>query len=395
LAACAPTSQDPPAALSEVEAPHGFVEGAEELSEPPLHLATIDTRGQLGLLDLLDPLGETRSVIGELGAVHTAETDGRFVFAATDDGLTIADTGVWTVDHEDHVHYYRAEPRIVGAVEGSGAPTVRSSATVTAVTFPETGTVTVLDRGALGSGTITEIATLELGVGADAAQPLGSVILAGVAEFGTGAPSMVRAYDDGGVEIASAACTELDGTIATRVGVVYGCADGAVLATETAAGVAFERIPYPGAVASGERARDFANRAGRPTVAAPAGETGAWILDTRERRWDRIATTVPLAQVTAIDDADHHVVAVTTNGSVLVLDARGGAVLAETEPLLASSLLAPEFQSGLELTVDARRAYVNAATEKLVYEIDFTDSARIARSFVFDTAPAFAMQTGR
>lgn len=360
-----------------------------------MHLATIDAAGQLALLDLLDPLAETRSVIGELGVVHAAETDGRFVFAATDAGLTIADTGVWTVDHDDHFHFYRAEPRIVGTVAGSGTPTVHSSATVTTVTFAGTGTVTVLDRGALGSGSITELATLELGVGAVAAQPLGSVILAGVADLGTGAPTRVRAYDESGAEIGSAACAELDGTIATRVGVVYGCADGAVLATVSDSDVAFEHIPYPGPVASADRARDFANRAGRPSVAAPAGETGAWILDTRERRWNRIGTTVPLAQIAAVDDADQHAVAVTTSGTVLVLDAQSGAVLAETEPLVASSLGAPDFLPGLELTVDARRAYVNAAPEKLVYEIDFADSARIARSFAFDTAPAFAMQTGR
>lgn len=357
-----------------------------------MHLATISESGRLELLDLLD---EHSTVVGELGAPVAASTDGRYVFASSAaGGVTIADTGAWTVDHEDHVHYYRAEPRVLGTVHGTGQGVVRSHGTLTLVSFPQTGTVSVLDHAALGGGALTELLTLELGPGSGPVVPLGSVILAGV-DTGSGRPDTVRAFDSAGALIAEEACAELDGTITTTVGVVYGCADGALLITEGTDGLAFERIPYPGAVPDVERARVFANRAGRPTVAAPAGSTGAWLLDTRERSWTRIGTSVPLTHIAAVDDAENHAVAVTSAGTVLVLDAASGTVLAETPPIVASSLSRPELAAGIGLTVDAQRAYVNGAAENLVHEIDFADAARIARTFAFDAAPAFVLQTGR
>lgn len=357
-----------------------------------MRLATISGSGRLELLDLLD---EHSADVGELGATVAASTDGRYVFASSaTGGVTIADSGSWTVDHEDHVHYYRAEPRVLGTVPGSGQGVVRSHSTLTLVSFPQTGTVTVLDSAALGAGALSELLTLELGSGTGPVVPLGSVILAGV-DTASGGPDAVRAFDSTGAAIAEEACAELDGAITTTVGVVYGCADGALLVTEGADGVRFERIPYPEVVPDAERARVFASRAGRPTVAAPAGSTGAWLLDTRERSWTRIGTALPLVHIAAVDDAENHAVAVTAAGTVLVLDAASGTVLAETPPLVASSLSRPGLAASIGLTVDAQRAYVNGAAENVVYEIDFADAARIARTFTFDAAPAFVLQTGR
>ena len=50
-------------------------------------------------------------------------------------------------------------------------------------------------------------------------------------------------------------------------------------------------------------------------------------------------------------------------------------------------------EAGVELTVDAQRAYLNAPGADVIYEIDYADAARIARTF-----PAhadFFAETGR
>lgn len=393
LAGCAPATTGTEPEAADTAAPHGFVEGATELAEPALQLASADAGGHLELFDLLS---EKSTPLGELGPIDAFSTDGRYVFASSASAgtVTIADTGTWTVDHEDHFHYYRAEPRIVGTVSGRGVGTVHASASVAVVSFAETGTATVLDYAELGRGAITELRTLGPDVIADAAVPLGSVVLAGVASVGNVADT-VRAFDESGAVIASAECAALDGTITSNVGVVFGCADGAVLATESADGVTLEHIPYPHAVSDGDRARDFRGRAGRPVVSAPAGEIGVWILDTRARSWSLLANNEPVTQIAAVSDTGNHTVALTESGRIVVLDAESGLPLSQTEPILAASLADPRWAAGIELTVDANRAYVNAPAEKLVYEIDFADGARTARTFAFDNAPAFLAQTGR
>lgn len=335
-------------------------------------------------------------MLGELGPVDSLSTDGRYIFASSASAgtVTIADTGTWTVDHEDHFHYYRADARIVATVHGSGEGVVHSSSSVALVSFADTGTVTVLDYAALGRGTLTELRTLGPGLIADAAVPLGSVVLAGVASVGRTADT-VRAFDESGAELGSAECTALDGTITSRVGVVFGCADGALLATEGSDGVVFERIPYPHAVSESERARDFRGRAGRPKVSAPAGESGAWVLDTRARSWSLFAGPEPLTQIAVVDDARSHAVALTASGRVAVFNAQSGELLASTEPLVAASLADPRWAGGVELTVDANRAYLNSPADGLVYEIDYADAARISRTFTPAASPAFLAQTGR
>ena len=132
---------------------------------------------------------------------------------------------------------------------------------------------------------------------------------------------------------------------------------------------------------------------GRPTVAALAGDSGIWLLDTRERSWTLLPAPAPLVQVTAVDDDAQHVLALSADGRVLVLDGTTGTVLAETAPLVAESLADA---TGVPLFIaDQQRAYLNAPAERRLYEIDFADGARIAREFETPTAPAFVGGTGR
>jgi hypothetical protein len=390
LAGCAAT---PSPAATDADTPHGYVEGASEATEPQVHAATIDADGELALLDLLS--GES-SVIGQLDDTTAVSTDGRYVFASSESGeLSIVDTGVWTVDHEDHSHYYRASPGEVGVVGGDGEATVHTAGALTGVFFAESGEGVVLDHTALGDGEVVELAHIDGEPHDGALVPLGGNIIATEAGAG-GTSTALQVFTAEGepVDGSTAECVGFSGSITTPVGAAFGCADGAVLATvDSDEAIAFERIPFP--AGSTVAATDFGARKGRPSVAALAGTTGAWLLDTRERTWTLLATEVPLLQVDAADDRDGNVVALAADGRILVLDPLSGAIVAATAPLLAATVADAELLAGVELTVDTARAYINAPAEGLVYEIDYADGARIAREFPIPGSPLFLAETGR
>ncbi len=385
---------------------HGAVAGAAEVAEPQLALTTIDRSGTVTHLDLLD---ESVTTIGRIGEPHALTTDGRYLFAATDDGVEIVDSGVWTWDHIDHFHYYRAEPRLLGTVAGTGtgtgtatvATTNLSTSGGTGLFFPESGEAVLLDTAAFSRGEIAERFRMRTTPHAGMVVPLGSYAL--VTEPGPASPpdpatasavpaSTVTAYTaDGEPTGLAEPCPHAAGTITTRVGAVIGCADGALLATVADDELVLERIPYPTG-STAPAATSFDNREGRPTVAGLAGSDGIWMLDTRARSWSLLPAPTSLAAVTAVDDEEEHVLALSTDGRMLVIDGTDGSLLAQTEPLVAASLAAGETP---RLVADQQRAYLSGPSELMLWEIDFADDARLARSFPTSTEPAFAAETGR
>jgi hypothetical protein len=388
LPACAPASTD-----ESTDRPHGYVEGAEEMPEAQLHLAAVDGTGDVTLFDLLS---EESAPLGSLDTPSSVSTDGRFVFASSAETgtLTILDTGAWTVDHEDHVHYYSAEPRLVGTVAEEGEAVVAGGPSITGVWFGDAGVGLLFDSESLGTGEVVETARIETSPHEGAVVPFGDGALATVAGD-DGTASGVRLVDSDGdtVEGSKAECVGLDGSITTNVGVVFGCADGALLVTSDGEGAAdFERIPYPQEVSATDRASAFDNRRGRPVVAALAGDKGAWLLDTRARQWTFLPTEVPLVHVTAASDTDDSVVALARDGRALLLDPATGVTLAATEPLAASSLAEPSLAAGVTLQLDV---YLNAAADGLIYEIDYRDGMRIARTLTIGSEAAFLAETGR
>ena len=386
---------------------HGAVAGAEEVAEAPLHLVAIDTAGSASMLDLLDG---TVTPLDPVAPPSAVATDGRYVFAASDTGVEIIDSGVWTWDHVDHFHFYRAEARAVGAVTGDGTATVSpgplSTAGTTGLFFPGSGNAMLLDNAALARGEIEESLRV------DAAAPNGLIVPLGdggvLASAGSGSRAdELRVVDADGAEVAgrlgadagadanadavAVACEHPAGTITTRVGVVVGCADGAVLAESGSdGGVSLERIAYPESAAA--PATTFAARKGRPTVAGIGADAGVWLLDTRAREWRWIPSEVPFVAAAAVDDEADHVVTVGADGVVRVLAGETGEVVAATEPLLAG---APTTPAAVSLTVDANRAYVNDPAEGVVYEIDFADGARVARVLDVGVRPDFLVEVGR
>ncbi len=386
VAGCGADPADPGAGAADptgAAGQHGYVAGAEELGEPQLQLAYLDEAGSAHALDLLT--GESAE-LGDLGGVSAVAGDGRFLFAASEPAgeLTVVDTGTWTVDHGDHVHYYRAPARVVGALEWSGDVRAASSETLTALFSPTTGTGVVLDRAALGQGELEEVGALRTSPHDGALVPLGDRLVS--TEAGA---VVVRDSSGEPLEGARAECVEPRGGSATRVGVVVSCADGAVLATETAEGVSLERVAYPGAVAPQDRAAGLANRPGRPVVAAPAGTQGVWLLDSRARTWQLLPTETPWVRAVAADDERDRVVGVDAAGRVVVLDPQAGTTAA-TEPLLSADRLAD-----VVLEVDADRAYLNVPGEDALLEIDYADGARVARSLPTAVSPVHLAETGR
>lgn len=391
LVSCAASSADPASSPTSTDDGHGAVAGAEEVAEPQLGLTTIDAAGVVSHLDLLD---ESVTPIGEVPTPTALTTDGRYLFVQTAEGVEIVDSGVWTWDHVDHFHYYRADPSLLGSVRGEGTATIAttnlSTTGGTGISFAESGDAVLLDTHALSKGEITESFRLEREPHAGLVVPVGSFALVTEAVDGVGT-NVVGYTADGERTGLDEPCIDPAGTVTTRVGAVIGCQDGALLAHVDDDELQVERIPYPEGTTA-PAARSFDNREGRPTVAALAGSEGIWMLDTRERSWTLLPSPAPLVQVTAVDDDEGHLLGLAHDGRVLVMSGADGSVLAETPPLVAQSLTAG---AAPRLIADQHRAYLSAPSERRLYEIDYADAARIARTFDTATEPAFVAETGR
>ncbi|WP_307805012.1 ABC transporter [Microbacterium sp. BLY] len=389
LTACAGPAPSSPSPASSTG--HGAIAGAEEVAEPPLGLTTIDADGTVTHLDLLD---ESVTRIGAVRPPAGMTTDGRYLFADTGDGVDIVDSGVWTWDHVDHFHYYRAEPGVRGTVPGDGPATVattNSSTTGgTGVSFAGSGDAVLLDTAALSKGEVRELFRIERSPHAGLVVPIGSFALVTTGESGA-AEAVVGYTAEGRPTGLREVCREPAGTITTRVGAVIGCADGALLARVEDGALLVERIPFPEGAPEGAVAA-FDNREGRPTVAGLAGPTDIRVLDTRDRSWTLLTAPAPLVQVTAVDDEDDTLLALAQDGRVLVLDAVDGTIRAATPPLVAESLAADETPT---LIADQHRAYLSGPSEHRLFEIDYADDARIARTFDTASAPVLVAETGR
>ncbi|MFJ4873188.1 hypothetical protein [Streptomyces sp. NPDC088757] len=362
--------------------PHGRVEGAQEAAEQQSRLVMADAAtGTVRVLDLIT--GDT-TALGAVGPVEGVTADGRFAYLATGAGTEIVDSGAWMVDHGDHVHYYRAEIRRAGRAEGPGPVRAHSDPTVTALSFAD-GSARLFDREALedarpGAGRILPGATASVVPYAE------HLVVPGAGA----AHDRVEIRDRDGKPVSSPnePCSEPRGTALTRRGVVVGCADGALLISENSGAFTARKIPYGKAVAPAERAVDFRHRAGSTTLAARAGRNAVWILDVTGPRWKRIETGPVVAVNTAGEGTP--LLALGADGHLSAYDPDTGKRTIRT-PLLppASSGPAPVIE------VDTSRAYVNDPAGRKVYEIDFNDRLRRARTFSLDFTPSHMVETGR
>ncbi|MBP2436972.1 ABC transporter [Microbacterium amylolyticum] len=401
LAGCAPTTGEPapPApsateAASDAQGPadeddHGLIPGAEEVAEPQSQLVSVAADGSVGLLDLLT--GE-ETELGTVGTPSDIASDGRYAFVTTKDGATVIDGGRWSWDHGDHFHYYRATPALAGTIPGSGPVHVTGSPLSTAggtgLFFDGSGEAVLIDNSALSDGEITETLRIDTGAESGVVAPIGDGAI--VATHGGALADTAQFFGADGepVDGASAACIAPSGAITTRVGTVVGCEDGALIAVTNGDGIDISMVEYPDGAT---RTESFSGRKNRPTVSGVDGDGGFWLLSTRSRAWQHVDTDQDLVIATTADNADGHVVALDTDGRIIVFS-EDGEQLAETEPIVADSLVDG---AHVDLVVDQQRAYLSAPSEGVVYEIDYADGARIARELTPSVSPDFATELGR
>ncbi|MEV6066467.1 zinc ABC transporter permease AztB [Nocardia sp. NPDC052001] len=375
LAGCGADAEEPAPA----EPPHGYVAGAEETDSPQSRLVVADAEGAIRVVDLIT--GQISDAGRVPGTVRLAGDD-RFGYPVTADATRVVDGGGWTVDHGDHMHYYRTTIRDIGGVAHGGVTGVNSDKMVTAMVLGSgmAARTLLLDRAALDTGTVTERGIVD-GVAVPYAEHL-------VAVTGSGSPE-VRARDGGVVTPLTEQCLEPRSPVVTRRGVVFGCADGALLIAADDGRFAATKIAYPTPVPAAERATEFTHRATSTTLAARAGDRGAWVLDIDARGW-RFVETGPLLAVTTAGSGSS-LLALTRDGVLHAHDIATGAETARaqvlTEPV--SGAVRPVIE------IDTNRAYLNDATGRAVHEIDYRDNLRRARTFPLDIAPAHMVETGR
>ncbi|MBG0851357.1 hypothetical protein I2W78_05690 [Streptomyces spinoverrucosus] len=370
--------------------PHGYVEGATEAAEQQSRLLLGDPgTGDTAVLDLIS--GKVHETERRTG-VTALTTDGRFGYFHGANGTHVLDSGAWMVDHGDHVHYYRATIRDVGQLPGGTGTLVRGDAGVTVVTGAD-GRAAVYRRAGLEKGTIG--APVELpGSYAGAVVPYEEHLIA-LTRGGEG-PARVVVLDRSGKRVASpeAGCEDPRGDAVTRRGLVLGCADGALLVHEDDGAFTAEKIPYGEDVPKDERATAFRHRAGSTTLTAPAGTKAVWVLDVTERAWTRVRTGPVVAANTAGEGSP--LIVLETDGALHGYDIADGKESAVTDRLLQDVPEIPtDAATAPVLEIDRSRAYLNDPEGKRVYEIDYNDSLRVARTFDLDIRPSMMAETGR
>ncbi|MWA16216.1 hypothetical protein [Streptomyces sp. BA2] len=370
--------------------PHGYVEGAKEAAEQQSRLLLGDPgTGDTRVLDLIT--GKTHDTARRAGVTELT-TDGRFGYFHGADGTHVLDSGAWMVDHGDHVHYYRAKIQEVGDLPGGAGTSIRSDAGVTVVTEAD-GKAGVYPRADLEKGALGTPDQLP-GTHAGAVVPYAEHLIT-LTRDGD-APAKVVVLDRSGKRVAApeSACEDPKGDAVTRRGIVIGCADGALLVHEDDGTFTAEKIPYGEDVPKSERATEFRHRPGSTTLTAPAGKDAVWVLDVTERAWKRVETGPVAAANTAGEGSP--LVVLETGGALHGYDISTGKETAVTKRLLKNI---PKSATGKAaapvIEVDRSRAYLNDPSGKRVYEIDYNDNLRVARTFDLDIRPSLMVETGR
>ncbi|WLW50232.1 hypothetical protein [Streptomyces sp. YU58] len=378
-------------ATASSSAPHGYVEGAQEKAEQQSRLVLNDRRtGDTQVLDLIS--GKVHRTARTEGTTQLT-TDGRFGYLHTARGTHVLDSGAWMVDHGDHVHYYRAQIREVGRLPADPGARIRSDAAVTVVTDADCRARlhrrTELEKGQIGSPRALS------GTHAHAVVPYAEHLL-GLTRDGKG-PAKLTVYDRSGKRVASpdATCEDPRGDAVTRRGVVLGCADGALLVRAADDTFTAERIPYDDDVPGEERATAFRHRPGSDTLTAPAGDRAVWVLDVTERAWTRVRTNGPVVAANTAGEGSVLIV-LQADGALHGYDIATGKQVSRTKPLVTgTSEAGTDGNAAPVIEVDRSRAYLNDPKGKRVYEIDYNDNLRIARTFALDIEPALMVETGR
>lgn len=354
--------------------PHGYVEGAEEAAEPQLRLASFDSgEGTLTLTDLL-----TGNRVSETPAAGPAGADGRYLFLREDSAVTVFDSGVWSVDHGDHFHYYRSDPSEVATVDEHKPGHVISADSRVAFFDDGTGDVAVYSRAELEKGSPAPVTTFTVGAHHGVAVPFEDAVLSTTApDNGDELPGTLTALDSEGhrTDIAGdTACPGIHGAATTRDAALFTCADGILTVSADGDSLSSSLTPYP-AQAKG---RAYSLASGRSLVAAPLEDGGMALFDPETTTWTLVDTSAPVASV-AVSTDDRTVLAVDGKGTGYAVDPGTGKVLASTKVAGGGD--------GTSVVLSPERGYVSDPGSGTVTELDVNDGLRETRTFQLGGAP--------
>lgn len=375
LAGCA--SAEKPAAPSTSADHDDTGVDAQESADPVTRLVLVEP--DTGSTLVYDAGAETEEPLGELGGTGGVSGDGRFVYLRGETGLTVVDAGSWTFDHGDHSHYYVMAPGIAGTIDGP-VEDAHGHRDLTAVRRID-GTVEVLDRKLLGEHQIAPAAGFD-GVGDVAAiMPLGADLIAV-----TPGGAVTAIAPDGAREVLGQ-CPGVTGSALASGAVVFGCADGAVKVAKRAGKLTGQQLPFgnPGPTAP---SAPLVHRHGGAALAALAGDE-VWVLDARRGGWESVRIPGVLAVNTISAES---VLALTADGQLRVFDVPSGR---QTRAIQLFRGSVPTDVPAPVIEVDADRAYVNDAAARVVYEVDYADPLRVARTLKTSVTPGFMVETGR
>jgi hypothetical protein len=427
LTGCAPgggpsgTDKKGTDAASDTAQPHGYVEGAEESAEPQNGLIFADAAtGEVHLLDLLS--GDTSTLSdGDKKAptIDALRTDGRYAYASTAStgALSVFDGGTWTVDHGDHKHYYRTAPDAVGVIDGAAGASVASSRTFVAISGAGAGAAddsvggstgrstasaapanSILDRSKLDDGSLAASADLtEATAGAALAVPFGENLITVAGDASDSPTGTVQVHGPDAADLGTLAdtCADPAGTATARTGIVIGCADGALLVTDTSGSFASEKIAYPESLTAGSRATSFDYRPGANYLAARAADNTVLSLDVSDRAWSVATTAASVSAVTSPGDGST-VLALLTDGTLNSYSTDDGSLLTSVPLLGGGASAGADAASGTpSIQIDTARAYVNDAGARQIHEIDYADGLRLTRSFDTTITPSHLVEVGR
>lgn len=371
------TSSPPPEEATGAGHDEVIVDGARELDGPLTKLVIADPA--TGDTAVYDAIAEAETPVGSYGPVDSIGGDGRFAYLQTGGRTTIVDAGAWTFDHGDHYHYFETEPAEVATLEVPAASVSASNSI--AVIETETGTVELLDREELGQKVVEAPAGVSVGADVAAAVPYGNRVV-------TVAPTgRMQVVDDTGAQDLQGECPNPSWSLPTRRAVVFGCGTGAVRVTGGAGDLAVTAMPYP-ADAPAPLPERMEHR-DKADVFAGVSDAAVWVLDSRQRRW----TVIPASDAVAANTAG--------DGAVMVLR-RDGSLSAFDVNTLAETARVPLFPGGVPrgghqpvIDIDSDRAYVNNAATREIYEIDYADGLRIARTLRTEVSPGLMVEAGR
>lgn len=350
---------------------------AQESKDPVTRLVLVEP--DTGATVVFDAAEETETSLGEFGGTDGISGDGRFAYLRGADAITVVDGGSWTFDHGDHSHYYVEPAGVAGHLDGRFADAV-GQRTLTVVRRDD-GTVDVLDRDALGEHRVTTV---------DGFGPLRDI--AEIAPLGEDLVTVTRAGvisavgPDGSAQPLGQ-CPGATGASMVSGALIFGCADGAVRIAKRAGKLTADPMPF-GNARPATKVGPLSYRYGGSTLAAVTTDE-VWVLDGRRGAWASVRVPGAIAANAVSGDS---VLVLTADGQLRRFDTKTGAQTAAV-PLFDGPV--PSAGPTPVIEVDADRAYINDAAGRAVYEVDYRDGLRLARTLKTSIAPGFMVETGR